>query len=218
MGVINTGVDTVYILGRISKLESKLEELLYEDVAINNFSTNKPTTEYGSTITSVILLWDINKTPTSLTLDGESIDVNSKNKVISKLEITFDNNKTWTLIATGEHGETSKMTTSVSFSNGVYYGTSSEPETYNSEFVLGLTKTLRTTKLPIFTVNAAEDKYIYYCVPSRYGKCKFIIGGFEGGIVLKETISFTNSSGYTESYDIYRSDYSGLGETIVNVQ
>jgi hypothetical protein len=55
-------------------------------------------------------------------------------------------------------------------------------------------------------------------VPSRFGTCAFTVGGFTGGFQMIATIAFTNASGYTENYDIYRSDYAKLGNTTVTVQ
>ena len=54
-------------------------------------------------------------------------------------------------------------------------------------------------------------------VPTRFGVPKFTVGGFEGGFSLVATIDFTNSSNYTEPYNIYKSENSNLGNTTVNV-
>jgi hypothetical protein len=49
------------------------------------------------------------------------------------------------------------------------------------------------------------------------GTRSFKVGGFDGGFTLYDTISFTNASGYTEEYYVYRSDNAGLGQTSVTV-
>ena len=204
---------------RLSDLESKVADILYEAISISSFGHNKGTVERGVTVTDVTLSWATNKTPTTLTLDGESIDTSLKSKTISGLSITWDNNKTWKLIATDERGATSNKTTSITFHNGVYYGVSTEPSSYNSSFILGFKdkKSLRGSKLPSFTVNAGTEQYIYYCLPKRLGTCAFSVGGFSGGFSLVTTISFTNESGYAEDYYIYKSDTANLGSTTVNV-
>lgn len=204
---------------RLSDLESKVDDILYKAISISSFSHNKGTVERGVTITDVVLSWATNKTPTVLTLDGESIDTSLKSKTISGLSITWDNNKTWKLVATDERNATSEKTTSIVFYNGIYYGVASEPASYDSDFILGFktNKSLRGSKLPSFTVNAGSGQYIYYCLPKRLGTCAFSVGGFSGGFSLVATILFTNESNYAEDYYIYKSDTANLGSTNVSV-
>ena len=118
---------------------------------------------------------------------------------------------------TDERDLSVSKTTSIVFANGVYFGVCATPETLDSSFILKLTKYLRNTKLPSFTVNAAADEFIYYCVPTRFGDCSFAVGGYTGGFTKAATFAFTNASGYTEDYDVYRSDYHSLGQTTVTV-
>ena len=56
--------------------------------------------------------------------------------------------------------------------------------------------------------NAGE--YVYYCIPSRLGTPTF-----NKAFTLVDTISHTNASGYTEAYDIYKSDSAGLSEVTI---
>ena len=202
---------------KITTLESQIADILYKPVSITSFDHNKGTVERGVTITDVTLSWTTNKTPTTLTLDGEFLDVALTSKALSNLTITWDSNQTWTLVATDERGESNSKTTSITFYNGVYYGAAIAPDSYDSNFIVGLNKKLRGNKLSSFEANADEGEYIYYCLPTRYGACSFKVGGFEGGFTLLSTLAFTNASGYTEDYYIYRSDNSSLGHTTVEV-
>ncbi|WP_157796132.1 hypothetical protein [Thomasclavelia cocleata] len=52
-------------------------------------------------------------------------------------------------------------------------------------------------------------------MPARYGAVNFNVGGFDGGFTKVATIEFTNASGYTENYDIYKSDNANLGTQTV---
>ena len=85
---------------------------------------------------------------------------------------------------------------------------------------LSLNKKLQPDHHDVFNVDAKEDQYIYYCAPSAYGypflSVNGLIGGFEK--VNVEPVAFTNSFGYTENYDVYKSDYFNLGETLVKVE
>ena len=104
----------------------------------------------------------------------------------------------------------------MNFYNGIYYGVAQE-STYNSNFILKLTRVISDTKSRSITVNAGTGEYIYYCLPTRLGTPSFNVGGFSGGFKKVSTISFTNGSGYTESYDIWKSDNASLGNTTVKV-
>lgn len=202
---------------RIENLETRMSDLLYTAIAITSFSHNAGIKEYGETVSAVTLSWAINKTPAALTLDGASLGVSVRSKALTGLSITMNGGKTWKLIATDERGTTAEKTTGITFYNGVYYGAAAEPTAYNSAFVLGLTKELRGSKKPSFTVTAGEGQYIYYCLPARLGACTFAVGGFTGGFSFVDMISLTNASGYTENYYIYRSDNANLGVTSVAV-
>lgn len=189
------------------------DEFNYEPITINTFSNNRGTVEMGSTVTDVTLTWDINKTPTELTLDGEPVTVTDESKQLTGQTIT--QNKTYTLIAKDEKDATSQKTTSITFLNGVYWGAKEAPDTIDSAFILSLTKGLQSSRSKTFTVDAAANQYIYYAVPSRYGEVSFNVGGFDGGFTKVQTLDFENASGYTESYDVYRSDNASLGNTTV---
>lgn len=192
-----------------------LDDLLYTPIQITDFTNNVNTVEMGRTIDSVVLNWNYNKTPKTLTLDGDGIDVSLKTKTIENAAIK--QNKTFTLKATDDRNASSQKTTSITFLNGVYYGTATTQEVYDSAFILKLMKSLQGSKGKTFTVNAAEGENIFYIIPTRYGTPAFKVGGFDGGFAKAATIQFTNSSGYTESYDIWKSDNTGLGNTTVVV-
>ena len=88
---------------------------------------------------------------------------------------------------------------------------------YDSDFIKTLSKELSSSKGKTFTVDCGEGQFIFYCVPTRFGSCSFKVGGFEGGFNKVSTIQYTNSSGYTENYDVYKSSNSNLGNTTVVV-
>ena len=189
------------------------EEFNYKPIAINSFTNNKNTVEMGSTITDITLNWSLNKTAKTLTLDNATVTPTDTSKVLSGQSITA--NKTWTLKATDEKDATATKTTAITFSNGVYWGNKTVPATYDSDFVLTLQKGLQGNKNKTFTVTAGDGEFIYYALPTRYGTPTFNVGGFDGGFTKIATIEFTNSSGYKENYDIYKSDNANLGTQTV---
>ena len=95
--------------------------------------------------------------------------------------------------------------------------TNETEDTYNSEFILSLNKQLASSKNTTFTTNCGDSQYIYFAIPSRFGTPTFSVGGFVGGFVKAATIDFPNYSGYTEKYDIYRSNNPSLGNKTVTV-
>lgn len=208
--------DVAALSNKISVLETQVADILYEPIAISSFTHNAGTKERGTTVTDVTLSWKTNKTPATLTLDGESIDVTMTGKKLNGLSLTWNNNKIWKLVATDDRGATSEETVSITFCNGIYYGVGSVVGGFDSAFVTGLTKRLQTSKAYDFTVEPA-GQYIYYAVPTRLGTVKFKVGGFEGGFEAPETVSVTNSSEYTEDYYVYRSTNTITGSTTVDV-
>jgi hypothetical protein len=67
------------------------------------------------------------------------------------------------------------------------------------------------------TINSTPNTYIYYCLPNSLGTPIFAVGGFMGGFSKVASLNFTNFSGYTSTYDIWKSDQSSLGVTTVTI-
>lgn len=194
----------------IEQLKNDISDLKYETITIKTFTNNINAAETGSIVTAVNLAWSFNKTPTALTLDGETIAPILTDTSLSGLAI--NKNKTFTLSATDERGAVAIKTTSISFYNRIRYGAAADyTELSLSDGVLS------NTKGRTFTATAGEGQYIWYMLPKRLGTCAFKVGGFDGGFTLLKTERLTNASGYTEEYYIYRSDNAALGETTVTV-
>lgn len=69
-----------------------------------------------------------------------------------------------------------------------------------------------------FTVAPGATEYIIWASPTRLGTVAFSVGGFVGGFQSPETVSITNSAGFTENYYVYRSSNLNLGSTNVTSQ
>lgn len=213
-------LDSVGTAALIKKIKGEFvtrDEFEYVPIAITSFTNNKNTVEIGTKITDVILNWALNKDPQVMTIDSETITpLTTRTKTYSGQNITT--NKTYTLKVTDEKDATATKTTSITFLNGVYWGAKAAPGSYDSAFILGLSKGLQSNKNKTFTVDAAAGQHIFYALPARYGACTFNVGGFDGGFTKVSTIEFTNASGYKENYDIYKSVNAGLGNTTVTVK
>lgn len=99
--------------------------------------------------------------------------------------------------------------------NNVFYGSAPAPGTIDGAFLRSLTTALSWSRKRTITVDAGKDSFVWYAVPVRLGMCTFLVGGFEGGFVLADTIDVINESGRPEPYFVYRSKNTALGLTKV---
>ena len=215
--------DTLYA-SQLNAMDNELKavsdavaELAYKQIVIPAFSASPSTAELGSTVSSVVLSWTINKVPTSLKIDGVTVASASASGTVTK-NGSYTAAQNWLLTATDERGMTATKTAALQFLNRIYYGAAPAPGEIDSAFLLALANTpLAESRARTFTVTAGNGEYIWYAIPARKGNCSFEVGGFAGGFALVSTFDHMNASGYTESYAVYRSDNSGLGATMVEV-
>ena len=108
--------------------------------------------------------------------------------------------------------------------NGVYTGAASSPDIIDAAFLNTLKKSVADGYARTFTVDAKAGQYIWYACPTKLVGIlesdvtpAFNVGGFDGGFSKVATLDYTNSVGYTEEYQVWRSDNAGLGSTTVKV-
>ena len=192
-------------------------DLQYIPIEILAFSNNIGVAEKGSTINELTLKWQLNKEPETILMNGQvRADLKTlRSLTLKDMALTAD--KTFMLQVTDEKGKTAQKNTSVVFQNGVYYGVSEIPEEVNNTFILSLSRSLQGSRTKTFSTTSTEGQYVWYAFPSRYGTPVFNVGGFDGGFTKAASISFTNASGYTEEYAVYRSDNSNLGTKTIKV-
>lgn len=201
-----------------STIEAAIADLSYSPIQISAFSVSPASAETGSTVTSATLSYTMNKRPTSATLDGAAQTINQDSGTINLTGLFLTANKTWTLAATDGRGTSDSKTATLSFLNKAHWGVATQPAEINSSFVLGLANgVLTASRSRTISVNAGTSQYIWYAVPSALGTCSFAVGGFSGGFTKAATITHTNASGASASYDVYRSVNAALGETSVVV-
>ena len=218
--------DRVGVQDQVETLEQNMASVLqdiadlkYVPISISKFEATPSVVEVGSAIDSVKLTWATNKTPTALYLDGEAQAVSGGTINLTSLGLTASSpswTKKWTLKAADERGKEVTKTATLSCNNNVYYGVAADLTLENAATLL--TAVLTGTRARTLNFNAAAGQYIWYCVPVRLGACTFTVGGFDGGFDLMATMDFPNASGYTESYNMYRSANAGLGSTTVEVK
>lgn len=192
-------------------------DLQYIPIEILASSNNIGVAEKGSTLNELTLKWQLNKDPETILMNGQvRVDLKTlRSLTLKDMALTAD--KTFMLQVTDEKGKTAQKNTSVVFQNGVYYGVSEIPEEVNNTFILSLSRSLQGSRTKTFRTTSTEGQYVWYAFPSRYGTPVFNVGGFDGGFTKAASISFTNASGYTEEYAVYRSDNSNLGTKTIKV-
>lgn len=202
----------------IERLWEELGGMSYVAAQILSFTCNPNIAEKGSTVSSLVFNWELNKELTgasdSISLESMTLNTSDRNYTISG-NIQSDKDFTLKVI---DRGNEVTATTSIKFYNGVYYGVNTEAELYDNAFILALNKKLQATRNTSFSVEAGEGQYIYFCAPAAYGDPTFTVGGFDGGFSKVATLNFTNSSNHSEEYYIYKSDNPNLGNTTIQVK
>ena len=210
------------VIKRIEDLEGQLEEILadmnYQDIAITEFKCpGAGTYEIGTSVAAPKIEWSLNKDPASQNINGEALDVTDRSKPYSGI---ITSTKSYKLTVTGQKGEKDDRTGTFTFLNGVYYGVCDENDR-GADAIDGMTeKRLQSGRALTFTANAGARERIVYAIPSRYGKPTFTDAETKlsaGMYLADEDFDFTNSSGYTEKYNLWLSEQPGLGELTIVV-
>lgn len=128
------------------------------------------------------------------------------------------------LKATDARGKSITKILQIHAYNGVYTGAASSPDVIDAAFLNTLKKSVENGYTRTFTVDAKAGQYIWYACPTKLvGVLEndvtpaFNVGGFDGGFSKVATLGYTNAVGYTEEYQVWRSDNAGLGSTTVKV-
>lgn len=212
-------VNEIHTVSYIEDLVERIEDLEYLPIEIEKFGigyniSETDTTciaEMGSTVNSLFFKWTLNKECEDLRLDGVQVTGYD-----TELTGEYSVNKEFTLSAVDDRGTLSESIVNLDFQNGIYYGVATST-TLDNNGILSLTKVLTDKINSEFNVNAIGNNYIWYCIPTRYGVPTISVGSVVGGFTKVSTQDFINASGYRESYDLYRSDNKGLGQTRVYV-
>lgn len=213
------------IATKFAEIDAQIADILYVAIAISSFSNNVNTKELGQTVNDVTLTWKTNKTPTTLEVAGQTLDVKQTSLALTNQNIVGSApnvSKTYTIKVTDNRGASATKNTTISFQNRRFWWVAGDV-VVDSATLLAVPSNgqeLTNSRAKTFTLNAGDGQYIYYAFPARLDSSNainFNVGGFDGGFSLVNTFDFTNASGYTESYKVYRSDNAGLGSTTVKV-
>lgn len=210
----------------IASLDQKMEDLLYKTITISSFTakdaaTGKSTLEIGTEVTDVAFSWKFNKTPKSVTFNGEEMAVDSTGATLSGLSVK--STTSWPLVATDERDASASKPAWLTFLNGVYYGVLPVDATVNASAISSLShKELRgdfNKTYPAITANAGQRHA--FAFPTIYGTPSFVDADSKLGADFykanEKPIQFENASGYTEDYDIWLATNAELGSLKVTI-
>lgn len=198
-------------------LDKILDKLYYVKPSITSFNMSPSTTQYekGQTVSSLSFTWSYNKNITSQSLSNCDI-VLSDRKATYSTPIT--SNKSFTLTCSdGEN--TASASKNITFFDKLYWGSKAEG-TINSAFILSLSDNkFATAKAGTYSMTVATGEYGYIAMPTSFGVLSSVwIGGFEATVDDMGEIDFTNASGYTSKYKVYRTGKSGLGSISMQIK
>lgn len=207
-----TAENVSYTNGSIQNVGQALDSILYVAPSITSF-TGGGTYEVGQTITSVNLAWSVNKNVTTQSLNNGigSIDPSLRNYTVS--DVTLTTNTTYTLTV-GDGQQTATRSTAINFRYKRYWGVNASPDLTNEQ-ILQLSSEFATNRQQSRTFNCSGGQYFFFVIPTSFcSGISFKVGGLAFSDINVQTIEFTNASGNTSSYNIYRPNNIQTGSAI----
>lgn len=193
----------------------KIEISLYQGIDVSAFSNTTGTLERGQSVTSTTLNWTINKTETSQSINQGIGAVTNGIRTYNDSFAAITTDKTYTI--TASDGTTSdNASTSILFRQRRWWGINAS-STATTGLILSLgSSEFSTSRSKSFTINGG-GQYLYYAYPSSFGAATFTVNGLLNTAWTLTVVSHTNASGYTENYNVYRSNtiQNGTGISIV---
>ena len=197
----------------MANVKDALDELLYYKLEVKSFSASPAFGDYeiGSKVTNPKFTWSFNKDVVSQSVTDCTVEGVVTRTAGYVGEISTQ--KSFTVSAKDSKGTSCSRSGAYNFKHKRYFGVASAPEAYDSAFILALTgkEFCSGRNKSAFSLTAGEGQYFYYAFPASYGTPTFNVGGFDGGFELAATIDFTNASGNTTSFVIWKSENANLG-------
>lgn len=200
---------------QLTTTQLALDYLLYVPPQIGGFSNSIGTVEIGSTVTAVNLTWSLNKTMTSLLLQGSPITPSLTAISLSGLHLVSD---TTYALSASDGTSTTGASTTVAFRPRRWWGTS-PLATLTSSDILALGSSEFASSRGQSRSLSATASYLWFAWPSSFGgPASFVVNGLPSSGWVRSVVSATNASGFTQNYDVYRSQFlqngSGIAVTV----
>lgn len=224
-------VDQVLVYDGSSYVPMQLtQDMILPAFAISGFSTASSIVEVGQSVPTPAFTASYSLPPDAVPNSVVLTDnAGTPAKDVTLTPLGFSSNGTfvqnvyggsYTFTLTAKRGTNTKVaTTSVTWTQKVFWGVSVVPGAYNEAFIEGLaSNALATSRARTISVNAGLGQKIYYAYRNAYGDATFTVGGFSGGFTkVAASVPVTNINGFTENYEVWESDNPNLGATTVVV-
>lgn len=191
--------------------------------AITNFTNNRSVLEKGESVgptgtySNMTFNWVYSRDPDTSQSINNSVGAVAPVSLRTKLHNPLSNiNTDTTFTLTAVDAMTNyTANTGVNFQSKRYWGTSasSDPSgvaTYTNlaSFLDTVNQEFATTRQTTKIFDCSAGRYWYFFFPNSWGTAspEVMIGPFPVILAYSNTLSFTNFSGHTETYRIYRSD------------
>lgn len=177
-----------------------LDKLLYVNPSAS-FNLSVGTVEIGSVVDIVVASWSLNKTMVSASLTDAVITPADVTHTFSGLGLV--SSKTYTLtFSDGTNSGSASRT--VSFMPRRYWGVSASASIGSAE-IITFAQEFSTSKSKAVTYDCSGGRYFYFCYPSSVGAIGNVtVGGLAFSDLVVSSQSFTNASGYVQSYYVIR--------------
>lgn len=194
----------------MQNLQDAMDKLLYITPTVS--ISGGGNYEIGSTRATTTLTWSWNKTIVSQSLNQGIGSLDTALRTYT-YENPISSDTTFTI--TGTDGTTQKSaSTSVKFLPSRYWGVSAKTSLTDEE-IIALSSELSTSRVQTRTFDCSDGKYFYFAIKTSYcNGIAFKVGGLSFSDMLVETREFTNASGHTDSYNIYRVNNIQTGSAI----
>lgn len=190
-----------------------LDALLYVPPDISSLSNNVGTVEIGSTVSTVLLSWALNKAMVSLQLN-QGIGMIDPAAVNYLFTTPFTSNLTFTVTASDGVGSDVASTT-VAFSHKRYWGVSAN-QSLTDAGVLGLSSEFSSSRAQSKALSPS-GQYLYFAYPAAWGEASFTINGLPNTAWTLVSRAFLNASNNSTLFNIYRSNNLLTGTYTVGV-
>ena len=188
----------------IDNVEEALNLLMYTDLSIT-LSNDKDVVEIGSTVTQVTLNWEYNKLVESQSLNMGIGQLNPSVRSYTQTGLSLRGDTTYTLTA-NDGRKTKQCSTVVKFRNKRYWGVSSLSSVTDSDILNFFLNEFSTNRFQTRIFDTSDQgNYIYLVYPVSWGIPQIYVNGVLNTSWVTIQRPFTNLSGHTEEYYIFRS-------------
>lgn len=191
-----------YISDTYPTVQAALDALLYVPLQVTSFGNSVGVAELGASVASAQLTWVYNKSVVSQSIDLIGV-LPPTLRTINDGDGPWTANRTWLLVASDGTNSASRSTSLV-FMQKRYWGADASVAIDDAGILL-LSSEFASSFAQSRTITAAAQ-YIYFAFPTSFGTPQFTVNGLLNTAWTKTTRTFVNASGYSSSYDIWRSD------------